>query len=145
MSTAKERLEAEKERIRMRMAGPLYKYDQTNLQPVVWLCPNPECSEAFGNLFAFISDYPKCPKCSCGPPAITKQVLIHYIAKNKKGKIGAEGGIRYSIACDHSRDYIATTTNGEAGSGDFSAVNCPGCMCSAAYKKQITFGSPITM
>ena len=140
MSTAQERLEAEKERIRSNMGSILV---HTSKQPVVWLCPNPECRDSPGEMFSFVRDEAKCPKCSIGPPAVTKQVLIHYIIRKNDGLLLGQHGLRYAMACDYLRQEIATVNNGEAGSGDFTAVNCPGCMQSDAYRKKIMFGSTL--
>lgn len=111
-------------------AGAILHPDQTTKQPVVWRCSNPECSEhKFLPIpFDFQSEYPICPKCkSEGLPNVTKRALTHLLLKNPKGKIEGQHG-RYSMACDHKRDYLATHTNGEAATDQLAVVNCPGCL-----------------
>lgn len=104
---------------------------QTDRQPVWWECFNPECLPDKRNhrkRFVFQSDYGECPKCKSGQPTVSKRVLIHFLVANPKGEISGEHGKRYSIACDLKRYHVATPANGEAGSGDIRAVNCPGCI-----------------
>jgi hypothetical protein len=110
--------------------------DQTTKQPVIMRCANPDCFEE-NRPFDFESDEPTCPKCGQGPPAIQKRVLIHFLAKDPRGKITGQHGIRYQITCDPTRKVIATLTNGEAGTGDATQVNCPGCMGSIPFAAEV--------
>lgn len=106
--------------------------DQTTKQPVVWRCPNPECRDSsLDRYFDFESDQPKCPKCSAGPPVVSKRALIHLLVRDPQGKIVGEYQRRYKLACDASRSFIATQTNGEAGTDQVAAANCPGCLAEA--------------
>ena len=102
---------------------------QTSKQPVVWQCLNPACSEHPKRVkpFEFQSEYSACPKCGSKEPLVQKRALIHFLFGHPKGKITGQYGRKLIMACDHDRDYIATSKNGEAASGDFSVVNCPGC------------------
>lgn len=124
--------------------GGIAHPDQTTKQPVIWRCPNPECRESnLANYYEFESDYPECPKCKLGPPAVRKRVLIHILVRDPKGPIAGQYGLRYRLACDPKRWQLATPTNGEAATGDIAAANCPGCLAAVgnALKSQ---GEPIT-
>ena len=102
---------------------------QTTKQPVVWRCQNPDCLESnLDRFFEFESDECKCPKCGLGHPAVIKRALIHFLVRDAKGPIQGDLGLRYHIGCSPTRAYIGTIENGEAGSGDLAAVNCPGCL-----------------
>jgi hypothetical protein len=52
-----------------------------------------------------------------------------------KGPIIGDGGLRYRIACDQSRAYLATVTNLEAATDNPKIVNCPGCRKEAIKQK----------
>jgi len=109
---------------------------QTTKQPTIFRCPNPECvPKKFDRVtgqphrfFDFESDQPVCPKCGLGAPHVAKRALIHFLLRDPAGPIQGEMGLRYKIACDHKREVIATTDNGEAGTGDLAACNCAGCL-----------------
>lgn len=111
-----------------RRLEPLIPEDRTSKQPLQWVCMRPECrNEESGKPYSFFADQPKCPKCtSFGPPAIQLKALVHLLVPDPAGKIKGMFG-RYSLACDRSRDVIATTTNREGGSDHPDSVNCPGC------------------
>jgi len=121
--------------------GQLAYDQQTTKQPVWMRCPNPECCEKGEPYFDFQSDYPKCPKCSLGPPAVEKRALMHLLVRDPKGPVVGQLGLRYALACDKKRDYLATWRNGEAATGSPKDVNCPGCKKSKAYKAGILSGS----
>ncbi len=110
------------------MPGLILHPDQTNKQPVVWMCQNADCTGPLRRSFDFISDYPICPKCGAdGDPTVQKRVLIHLLVRDPKGPIAGERGSRWRLACDGTREHLATHTNGEAATGDPTQINCPGC------------------
>lgn len=108
------------------MSGLIIHHDQTSKQPVVWQCFNPICSLA--GPFEFESDYPVCPKCgNDGAPGVQKRVLMHYLLPDREGKIQGQFS-RYRMACDKTREHLATLTNGEAATGMWGDhINCRGC------------------
>jgi hypothetical protein len=72
--------------------------------------------------------------------------LIHLIVKHPQGRIKGVGGIRYGIACDPERAYIATNTNNECGTGDPAAVNCSGCKAEIEKQKMAAvIGEPVNI
>ena len=102
---------------------------QTIKQPIVWRCQNPDCLESsLDRFFEFTGDECKCPKCGLGHPAVIKRALIHLLIRDNAGRIVGDRGLRYRLACDTKRAYVATRENGEAGTGDLAAANCPGCL-----------------
>lgn len=104
---------------------------RTKHQPIVWRCGNPECAQGTGaKFFDFTtrSDKPHCPRCGANPPFVSARALIHLLVPDMQGPVQGEHGIRYKILCEPKRDVLATTTNQEACSGDFRAVNCGGCL-----------------
>ncbi len=114
---------------------PLVLEGQTLKQPVVWRCRNPECKEiSTARYYEFEGEYPECPKCKCGPPTVSKRALIHLLIRDNKGPIVGEFGLRWKMACDHKRVTLATEDNGEAASGDSSAINCPTCLSKVGRK-----------
>lgn len=114
--------------------------DRTNKQPVRAICRNPECLEHSSDPhFEFTAEHSQivCPKCAANrSPMVGMLVLIHYLYRDRDGCIDGEGGLTYSLACDTKRAYMATVTNQEAATGEFSAVNCPGCI-EAVKKKNL--------
>lgn len=125
----------------MAMQGINPHPDQTTKQPVVWRCPNPECFDTdLDYFFEFKADEPVCPKCGLGPPAVQKRVLIHFLVRDSKGPIYGQMGLRYRMACDARRSYLATPTNGEAATGDPTSVNCPGCLAAPELLKGLAQG-----
>lgn len=122
--------------------------DQTSKQPIVWLCPNPDCRPTGPcpsgevNFYNFESEYPRCPKCGSGPPSVQKKVLIHFLMPDRNGNIEGINGLHYFLACDRKRKEVATFTNGEAGTGSIQSVNCPGCRKVIKRKRLQTHGAP---
>ncbi len=121
--------------------------DQTTKQPTVWVCLNPGCRPPKRRDFAFPADGPVCPKCgSIGYPHVQKRVLVHLLIPDPKGPIPGQFA-RYRLACDKSRDHLATPSNGEAATDSPAQANCPGCL-DAAEKLGIpmfrVLGQPIT-
>jgi hypothetical protein len=106
--------------------------DRTIKQPVTCYCMNPECREdSADDRFEFPLEHDPvcCPKCGANEsPLIGMLALVHFVVRNKEGRIRGAGGMRYSLACEPKRAYIATETNGEAGSDQLECVNCPGCL-----------------
>lgn len=117
------------------MAGIIIPGDRTTKQPARGFCYNPACRElSTDERFEFTVDHDRfaCPKCGAsGPPLAGLLVLIHLLVPHKAGHLIGTGGVRYMLACDETRAYVATVTNQEAGSGDLAAVNCPGCLAAA--------------
>jgi hypothetical protein len=102
--------------------------DRTNKQPLQFRCNNQECGKD-GQPFEFTSTRDRCPKCKAeGYPYIQLLVLIHYLIPDDKGKISGYRGRRYRMACDPTRDYLATKTNEEAATSELAATTCPGCL-----------------
>ena len=58
-------------------------------------------------------------------------VLTHLLLPDPKGPVNGSGGLRYRMACDSARAYLATTTNMEAATDDRAIANCPGCLQAA--------------
>ena len=106
--------------------------DRTTKQPAVGICFNPVCKERSEDQwfeFAVNNDKFCCPKCkSDRPPFVTLKTLTHYLRQCPDGPIQGSGGLRYEIACDPKRAYLATPTNNEAATGVLEIVNCPGCL-----------------
>lgn len=113
--------------------------DRTQKQPVRAFCGNPECREQSDQRFEFDAQHEaiECPKCGANQsPMVGLVALIHFLHRQKGGPIVGSGGLRYALACDSNRAYLATATNQEAASGDLSVANCPGCL-QAAVEKQL--------
>lgn len=127
------------------MAGLIHT-EQTTKQPTVFRCPNPECNESplTQSYFDFESDQPVCPKCGVGPPHVQKRSLIHLLVRDPRGQIEGQYGLRYRLACDVRRDYLATKLNGEAATGDPMAINCPGCLASPQAIAKLAAGQGLT-
>lgn len=106
--------------------------DRTTKQPLTWFCINPQCADR-GKRHEWEGSKPVCPKCSSeGPPCVQLRTLIHLLLPEPKGLIPGQYG-RYRIACDATRDYLATNTNNEQATGDVNIVNCPGCLKAAGH------------
>ncbi len=105
--------------------------DRTNMQPIIAQCNNPQCSEN-GQSFKFVHEHGNeisCPKCHASQsPMISMLVLIHFLVRDDKGLVIGDGGLRYKLACDQKRAYLATYTNQEAATGLLECANCPQCL-----------------
>ncbi len=124
------------------MSGILLPQDRTQKQVVRGYCYNPECRNHYvdeahpdwrvqdGRFeFEVENDHFQCPKCGANKgPMVGALVLIHLLTRDKMGPIEGEGGLRYKIACDAKRAYLATFTNLEAVSTAIEVANCPGCL-----------------
>ena len=130
------------------MAGIIVPQDRTTSQKLRGYCFNPKCLVK-GERFEFDSeqDLFACPKCGANtPPMVGLLTLIHLLVPDKNGGIEGGDGQCYKIACDTTRAYIATATNLEAGSGEVSAVNCPGCLATKEAKgTQRVFGQALVL
>lgn len=108
--------------------------DRTDKQPVRAYCLNPQCLERSEDgrfEFEAEADPVACPKCGAdGPPLLGLLVLIHLLVADPHGPI-AGSGMRYRLACDERRAYLATATNLEAATGVPSVANCPACLMRA--------------
>lgn len=105
---------------------------------------NPDCKPALRLYFEFEGDYPRCPKCtSTGYPVVQKRVLVHLIYPDPKGPIPGKFR-RYKMACDHTREHLATPSNGEACTDNVGIVNCPGCLKDWGDRTARELGDPIT-
>lgn len=122
------------------MSGILLPRDRTTKQRPTGFCLNPECFESSDQQrfeFPVEHDRTACPKCGADrSPMVGLLSLVHHVIRTPKGKIVGVGGLKYGLACDPGRSFIATVTNNEHGSGDISAVNCPGCL--AAHQQNNT-------
>jgi hypothetical protein len=120
------------------MPGLLLPNDRTTKQQPRGYCYNPDCRNTSDDeRFEFDIDHGTfaCPKCGSDNPVTTGLlVLVHFLVKDPKGPIRGSSG-RFRFACDPTRVVLATTTNQEAASGDLRAVNCPGCLTTAAHMK----------
>ena len=104
---------------------PLYDYECVQCAHVF---------EVFHKLSEEGADF-ACPKCGANqPPFVHLLVITHLLVPDPKGALIGAGGLRYKMACDETRAYLATVSNQEAASGDLQVVNCPGCL--AAQKKE---------
>lgn len=103
-------------------------------------CYNPECIEPGVDRYEFKVEHDRfcCPKCGANKgPLVGLLVLTHWIARDPKGPIEGEGGLRYKLACDTKRAYLATFTNMEAATPVLEIVNCPGCLKVAQEQRLI--------
>lgn len=119
---------------------PTIPEDRTQKQPVSCFCRNPDCVEIPGGMFFVFQhehSHVECPKCGATEaPMVGVFVITHYMAKlPKRGQIVGVGGLRYTVACDEKRNYLATATNMEAASDQIEAVTCPGCLEAIRTKK----------
>lgn len=103
--------------------------DHSINQPARAYCRNPECVES-GDKFIFDiqHDGQACPKCGADRlPYVGLLILTHLIVRDPKGPIQGVGGLRYSIACDQKRAWLATLTNKEAATDNKNLFNCRLC------------------
>lgn len=54
--------------------------------------------------------------------------LTHFLTRDPMGPIKGMGGLRYKLACDGQRAYLATNTNNEAATDQPDVVTCPQCV-----------------
>jgi len=114
---------------------------RTKNQPIVWRCGNPLCSKGTGKRFFDFttrSEKPKCTRCGAEPPFVAARSLIHMLVSDPSGPIVGGHGVRYKIPCEPTREVMATEGNQEACSGDFRAVNCPGCLALLGEKHLVS-------
>jgi hypothetical protein len=114
------------------MSGISIPHDRTTKQQVMGYCLNPDCkpNPHTNDYFSFAVDHDRfaCPRCGANkPPFVGVQVLTHWLVQDNKGPIEGEGGLRWKIACDQDRAYLATFSNLEAATKAFEVANCPGC------------------
>jgi hypothetical protein len=113
------------------MSGIAIPSDRTTKQPVRAYCYNPECKPVDGDRFEFgvSNDRFACPKCGAFlPPMVGVLSLVHLLVRDPKGPIIGEGGLRWRLACEERRAYLATVTNNEAATVVREVANCPGCL-----------------
>ena len=114
------------------MTGIIIPDDRTIKQQPRGYCLNPACREnSLADRFEFDVDDDRfaCPKCGAdGLPMAGLLVLTHFLIQDKRGPLIGSGNIRYRVACDSNRAYLATASNKEAASGEISSVNCRGCL-----------------
>jgi hypothetical protein len=114
------------------MAGIIIPGDRTSKQPARGYCTNPECRESnLDSRFEFDLPHDRlaCPKCGADrQPLVGLLALVHLLVRDKAGPVRGVGGLRYKLACDEKRAYLATVSNQEAATGDVRAANCPGCL-----------------
>lgn len=104
--------------------------DRTQRQPITAYCVNVECIPQGASRFEFPVEHEAvcCPKCGATEaPMIGLLALIHFLIRTPKGPILGSGGIRFGMACDPQREYLATGTNLEAATDQLEASNCPQC------------------
>lgn len=112
--------------------------DRTIKQPVRCYCLNPECRdrecEPGKDRYEFAVEHAEvvCPKCGANQvPIVGVLAIVHFIVRDKRGPLMGHGGLRYRLACEPRRTFIATRTNLEAGTGELSAVTCVRCLAVA--------------
>ena len=116
------------------MTGIVMPQDRVVKQPAEGFCRNPECRERSDQEYRFRVEHDRfsCPKCGANsPPMVGVMVLTHLLVRHSEGHVLGSGGLRYRIACDSRRAYLATVTNQEAATDDPGVVNCPGCLAAA--------------
>jgi hypothetical protein len=112
------------------MSGIVIPRDRTDKQPPTGYCLNPEC-QVDNQRYEFEVKHDRfaCPKCGASkPPIVGLLVLTHWFVPAKNGPIEDGGGLRFKLACDDKRAYLATFTNLEAATKVLDLVNCPGCL-----------------
>lgn len=116
------------------MPGGRVPRDRTIKQPAEGFCRNPECAvDGQQYRFRVEHDHFACPKCGADtPPMVDVLVLTHFLHRHDRGPIRGKGGLRFVIACDDKRAYLATATNKEAATDNIDLVSCPGCLENAA-------------
>lgn len=119
------------------MSSIVMPNDRSTKQPARGFCRNPNCrdSDKKSDDFTFPIEHAHvaCPKCGANTsPMVGIFVLIHMLIPVADGPLAGTGGIRYALACDDQRAYMATSTNLEAATNDIECANCPGCIANAA-------------
>lgn len=121
------------------MSGIVIPEDRTTKQQSFGVCMNIECREVSTDerfTFPVNDDHFCCPKCGADkPPMVGMLAMVHLLIRAKEGPIEGMGGLRYRLACDSVRSYLATHTNQEAATGEIAAVNCVGCLAEAEKLK----------
>lgn len=113
------------------MSGIVVPHDRTLKQPTRGFCRNPKCREQSNREFQFTVEHDRfeCPKCGANSePMIGVLTLTHLLLPDRGGPVIGKGGVRYKIACDETRAYLATATNNEAVTDNPAIANCPGCL-----------------
>jgi hypothetical protein len=126
--------------------------DRTLKVPSRGFCRNPECRTVSNEEFTFEIKHDNfcCPKCKADrQPMIGVLTLTHLMLPAKDGPIIGAGGLRYRLACDKDRAYLATVTNNEAASPIPAVTNCPECVKSieklSVKKTEPTGGSAMIL
>jgi len=120
------------------MSGITVPADRTLKQPTLGFCRNPQCREVSNKEFRFTvkDDYFCCPKCKADQePMIGVLTMTHLLIPSPTGPVIGLGGVRYQLACDQDRAYLATATNNEAATDNAKIANCPGCIVMANKQK----------
>lgn len=121
------------------MSGIVIPGDRSVKQQAWGVCMNIPCREKSTDerfTFPLDHDHLACPKCGADkPPMVGLLSLIHFLVPDAKGPIEGMGGLRYRLACDSMRAYLATHTNQEAATGELAAANCLGCLAEAEKLK----------
>lgn len=121
------------------MSGIVIPGDRSIKQQSFGVCMNPACRNVSTDerfIFPVDDDHFACPKCGADkPPVAGLLAQIHLLIPDPKGVIEGAGGLRYRLACDENRAYLATATNQEAATGELAAANCPGCLAEAKKLK----------
>lgn len=117
------------------MPGIIIPEDRCGKQPSFGVCMNPACREKNTDerfIFPVEHDHFACPKCGANKgPMAGLLAQIHLLIPDRHGPIEGVGGLRYRLACNSTRAYLATHTNQEAATGELAAANCPGCLAEA--------------
>lgn len=112
--------------------------DRTQMQPVRCFCRNQECYSPPQERFEFEIEHGDvvCPKCGANQsPMVGTLAIVHFMVRDNMGPLSGCGGLRYRLACEPNRHYIATNTNQEAGTGDLHVVSCIRCLAVAREQK----------
>ncbi|TWU22454.1 hypothetical protein Pla52o_35100 [Novipirellula galeiformis] len=116
------------------MSGIIVPEDRVLSQPVTGFCRNPRCREKSNQEFRFKVEHDlfSCPKCGANSaPMVGVMTLTHMLVPDPDGPVRGNGGVRYVIACDSKRAYLATVSNDEAVTDNPKVANCPGCLAKA--------------
>lgn len=115
------------------MSSVIMPNDRTTKQAARGFCRNPQCRVDKKDFeFPIEHAHVSCPKCGANErPMVGILVITHLLVAVKGGPLVGAGGLRYALACDEKRAYMATRTNMEACSNDTDVVDCNQCLKNA--------------
>lgn len=96
-------------------------------------CPDQAAPSGF---FEFEADRPACPKCGRSGPQVVRLTPVHFLALDQQGPIQGGDGLRYKIACQPKRDFLATARGDDfSATPDPRAATCKSCMGVREWKE----------